>query len=337
MLQRIVVTLLFATSALAQTPLTDLGSGRYLGQFQGGLYENGSNFVPFDHAGIGMSHAARIGPLDANGRRSPSGKIVMISLGMSHPSQAWCAEQNPAPCNPWSFIGQASSDPAVDRSTLVLINGARGGQTADTWLTPDRPNYDYLRDRDLAPAGVTEAQVQVAWVKLANREPTVSLPAADAEAYRLLAQLGDVMRSMKTRYPNLQIVYLSSRSYGGYSVGPLNPEPYAYEYGFTVKWLIQAQIDQRRSRTIDPRVGDLDSESVAPWIAWGPYLWADGLNPRSDGLTWSRPNFENDGVHKSQSGEAKEARMLLDFFKNEPTAASWFLAERGRRRRAATR
>jgi hypothetical protein len=331
---RIALALVFvAGAALAQSrvPLNDLGSAAYLGQFQGGLYEGGSNEMPFDHLADGLAHAARIRPLDADGNSSPNGKIVMMSLGMSHPSQAFCAERNPAPCEPWSFIGQARADPAVNHSTLVLVNGARASQTADSWLMPAQPNYDYVRDRDLAPAGVTEAQVQVAWVKLANPGPAISLPSADAEAYRLLTQWAEVLRAMKVRYKNLQMVYLASRSYAGYARIPLSPEPYAYEYGFTVKWLVQAQIDQRRSGHIDPRVGNLDAESVVPWIAWGAYFWADGLNPRSDGLTWTRADFENDGTHKSQQGEEKEAAMLLAFFKREPTARSWFLAPVRRR------
>ena len=44
---------------------------------------------------------------------------------------------------------------------------------------------------------------------------------------------------MKQRYPNLRLTYLSSRIYGGYAGGMLNPEPYAYEGAFTMRWLIQ--------------------------------------------------------------------------------------------------
>ena len=317
---------------LAATPLIDLGSDRYLGQFQGGLYEGGSNFMPADHAEAGLAHARRVRPRDADGNPSPNGSIVMISLGMSHPSQAFCAQQNPAPCESWSFVGQATADPAVNHATLKLINGARSGQTAETWLLPALPNFDFLRDRDLAPAGLTEKQVQVAWVKLANPQPSVSLPSPDAEAYRLLRQMGMILRAMKVRFPNLQVVYVSSRSYAGWSLGLLNPEPYAYEYGFSVKWLVQAQIDQRRTGHIDPLAGDLNHETVAPWIAWGPYIWADGLNPRSDGLTWPRADFEGDGVHLSRSGEEKTGAMMLAFFKSEPTATPWFLATKGKRR-----
>lgn len=321
-------------SAQQRIALTDLGGGTYYG-FAGGLYENGSNMPPADHLAAGLAAAAAVRPLDREGRPSGDGRVVLVSIGMSNTTQEFCAPQNPAPCTPWSFVGQALSDPAVSRTNLVLVNGARGGQAADAWDAPNERNYDLIRDQNLRPLGLTEAQVQVAWVKLANRQPAVALPSGDADAWRLVEQLGNTVRAMKTRYPNLRLVYVSSRIYAGYASTTLNPEPYAYESGFAVKWLIQAQIDQVRSgRIVLARAGDLDHRSTAPWLAWGPYLWADGLRARSDGLTWERGDFQADGTHPSQSGQRKVGTMLLAFFKNEPTAQPWFLESRGRRRRA---
>ena len=101
-----------------------------------------------------------------------------------------------------------------------------------------------------------------------------------------------------------------------------------------MKWLVQAQIDQMRTGAVHPIAGDLNSATVAPWIAWGPYFWADGLNPRSDGLTWTRADFEQDGTHPSQAGEEKEAGLMLAFFKEEETAKRWFLTNYAGRRRS---
>jgi hypothetical protein len=324
-----------ATALAQRVPLTDLGTGMYLSQFQGGLYENGADVPPSDHAAAGLAQAALITPLDRSGNRSASGKIVMVSIGMSNTTQEFCAGGNPAPCSSWSFVGQATRDPAVNHSTLMLINGARGGQVAETWDAPTDTNYDLLRDTDLVPAGLTEAQVQVAWLKEANPGPTVSLPAQNADAYRLVAQLGNVVRAMKSRYPNLRIVYLASRIYAGYATTTLNPEPYAYETAFAVKLLVQAQIEQMRNGRVDARGGDLNYNSVAPWIAWGPYLWADGMHARADGLTWARADLADDGTHPSQSGQQKVGSLLLAFLKQEPSSRPWFLAATIERRRAA--
>lgn len=324
---RLFLTLLLASSALAQrVPLNDLGNGKYLGQFEGGLYEHGSNAGPADHDAEGMRRAAAIKPIN--------GKIVMLSIGMSNTTQEFCASGNPAPCESWSFVGQATRDAAVNHSTLVFVNGARGGQTSDTWSQPSLANYDYIRDRDLAPAGLTESQVQIAWVKVANAQPQVSLPAQNADAYRMVNQMGGIARALRSRYPNIKIVYVTSRIYAGYATSLLNPEPYAYESAFAVKWLIQAQIDQMRTGQIDPRAGDLSYETVAPWLAWGPYPWADGMNPRSDGVTWARADVESDGTHPSQSGEQKVGAMLLSFLKQDATARPWFLANTTPRRRS---
>src|ERR671936_402607 len=47
-----------------------------------------------------------------------------------------------------------------------------------------------------------------------------------------------IVAILRARYPNLKLVYVSSRTYGGYATTPLNPEPYAYDSGFAVKWLV---------------------------------------------------------------------------------------------------
>ena len=306
--------------------LTDLGANTYRG-FQGGLYPGGANTVPADHVAAGIARRNSIRPLDVNGVPSASGRYVLISIGMSNTTQEWCSTSSAPPCNSWTFSGRAVADPAVNHSSLVIVNGAAGGQDAVTWASPAAANYDRIRDTRLAPLGLSEKQVQIAWVKLADAQPSAALPSTDADAYVLLRYLGDVLRALKTRYPNLQQVFLTSRIYAGYATSSLNPEPFAYESGFSVKWLIGSQIAQARGGQADARAGNLSYVSgVAPWIAWGPYPWADGLNARSDGLTWARTEFEGDGTHPAQAAESKIGLMLLDFFKTSVYTKCWFLS-----------
>lgn len=310
-------------SPFTATPLTDMGADTYLG-FDGGLYPNG-NTPPLAHASAGFSATHAIQPRAANGSPDPNGTYILLSIGMSNADQEFCGPTDDGvTCNPWTFMGQAVADLSVNHTTLTLINGAAGGQVAWTWNQPDRPNYDRIRDDILTPLGLSENQVEIVWAKMADANPTLSLPAGNADAYLLVNEWGDILRALKLRYPHLQQVFLASRTYAGYATTTLNPEPYAYESGFAVKWVIGAQIHQMETGEIDPLAGDLAYPTASPWIAWGPYLWADGLNPRSDGLTWPPEDFEADGTHPSQQGETKVGTLLLNFFLNSPYTICWF-------------
>lgn len=316
----------------APVALTDLGAGTYLG-FEGGLYPGGDDAPPADHLAAGLERARRIQPLDREGRPDPQGKYVLLSIGMSNTTQEFCSrEAVTTACNAWSFMGQAMADPAVERTHLAIVNGARGGQSAETWDGPSEANYDRVRDTILAPLGLSEAQVQVVWMKVAHPRPPVSLPAAAADARLLHARMGDILRALRQRYPNLQQVLASSRVYGGFATTALNPEPYAFESGLAVKWLVEEQIRQMRGELAPAEsvAGDLRYDGAAPWVGWGAYLWADDASsPRSDGLFWEPADFESDGTHPSRAGEEKVGRLLLDFFRTSPVTRCWFLAGEG--------
>jgi hypothetical protein len=310
-------------------PLTDLRSGLYLGLYQGGLYPGGANIPPFAHHIAGVMRAHAVEPLNTDGEPSAAGKYVLLSIGMSNTTQEFCSGTVQGVCRPWTFGGQAAASVAVNHDELTIVDGARGGQTASTWDSPSDANYDRIRDEVLAPRGLSEAQVQAVWVKVANAAPTVSLPDPGADALLLVEQMGDIARALRVRYPNVKVAFLSSRIYAGYASTGLNPEPYAYESGLAVKWVIAAQIEQMAGGGVDARAGDLDSETVAPWLAWGPYLWADGLTPRGDGLIWECANLDTDGTHPSESGELGRAATSMG-------AAEWWTSTTSRRLRRAS-
>ena len=327
----ILLNLFASLAAAGNTPLNDLGTSLYLGLYQGGLYPGGSNVMPSDHASAGLTKAASIQPLDTSGNPSPTGKIVLLSIGMSNTAQEFCCQSFYTP-NSWTFLGQTFSDPTVNKTHLAIVNGAQHGVPAETWSTSEissRISPWFIIQNRLTTLGYNKSQVQVIWMKHANLKPgnELSMGYETSESVNLMKQLANISRKAKQYYPNLKIIYVSSRTYGGYVLDNLQGEPISYEQGFSVKWLIEAQINQTRTGTVNPYTGDLNY-SVAPWIAWGPYLWADDNNPRSDGLTWLPDDFDpSDGRHPSQSGETKVGNMLMSFFKNDQTAKSWFVAQ----------
>ena len=267
-------------------PLTEL-KGTYKGE-EGGLYPGGGNTPPPAHLKAGLEIARRIAPID--------GKIVLLSIGMSNTTQEFQVFQK---------LAAADSDL---NPQLAIVDGAQGGQAADTTADPQANFWNVVEQR-LSAAGVTAKQVQVVWLKQAIIGLQRPFP---AEAKRLQGYLADTLRNLNDRYPNLKITYLSSRIYAGYATTPLNPEPHAYEGAFAVKWVIADQIAGKGP--------------VRPWLAWGPYLWADGMKGRKDGPRYLREDLQpSDGTHPSMSGREKVARQLLEFLKGDPTSRPWFV------------
>ncbi len=285
-------------------PLTDLSKETYQGQ-EGGLYAGEANSPPSAHLNAGLEIARSIVPLDSEGRPSKGGKFVLLSIGMSNTTMEFQAFQK---------LAAADSDL---NPHLVLVDGAQGGQPAQVTANPEARYWQVVEDR-LNRAEVTSKQVEVAWIKQTTPNPSGGFP---GEVRTLEGYLVDTLNNLHGRYPKLKIAYLSSRIYAGYAVTPLNPEPYAYETGFAVKWLIADQIAGKPELNFDSRRGTVRS----PWLAWGPYLWTDGVKGRKDGLVWRREDVGEDGTHPSPSGREKVARMLLDFLKSDPTARPWFL------------
>jgi hypothetical protein len=293
-----------ATSSVGLVPLCDMTTEQYKGE-DGGLYGAGSNIPPAEHTLAAEAQLALIRPLNAFGQLADDGTIVFVSISMSNATQEFSV-----------FKEIADIDPQKS-SKVTIVDCAQGGRAMAEWADPEAAAWNQAENR-LQTAGVTPAQVQVAWVKLANK-----LPSGDLEEHgrQLEQDTLAVLQNAKTRFPNLRIAYLSSRVYGGYATTPLNPEPYAYEGAYPVRWLIQRQINGDEALNFNGAA----SEIKTPLLLWGPYLWADGVKPRKlDGLTWERADFIGDGTHPSDQGRQKVANFLLEFFTRDPLAQPWF-------------
>lgn len=297
-------------------PLNDLGSDEYVRLeegptgFTGGLYPDGQNSRPAAHEASGVELASQIQPLDAAGNPDPAGTIVMTSVGMSNAGMEFA-----------EFVRWAEGDPEVNQD-LLIVNGAQAGAVSDDWTDPDAPTWDVVEQR-LTHHGVTLEQVQVVWVKQ-TRTGSGDFP---EKAQIVQEDLEIIARNLLIHFPNVKLAYYSSRTrsytYAPYDDHYLSPEPDAFENGFSVKWMIEAQIDGEPDLNFDPEAGPV----VAPYLSWGPYLWIDGENERSDGRVWLASDLIQDCTHPSESGVDKVADQLLDYFKTDTTTVPWFLED----------
>jgi hypothetical protein len=296
-------------------PLTELGAAKYRGEV-GGLYGDGRNDLPVAQRELTKAAIARIQPLDAAGKPSAGGKIVLLSIGMSNTTQEFSA-----------FARLAGRD-RRKRPELVLVDGAQGGADAAAWAgVPGRQHRTKSDpwnavDARLKAAGVTRAQVQVAWIKQALAGPA-RYGEFPGHVEALEDALEKIVRKAREEYPNLRVVFLSSRIYGGYATTGLNPEPYANESAFAVRGLIARQTGGKATLNGDAQRGAVR----APVLVWGPYLWAAGETPRrADGVVWQRDDFREDGTHPSERGRRKVAEQMLAFFTQDEFGKAVFCA-----------
>jgi hypothetical protein len=280
-----------ARTSTGLTPVTDFTARRRYKGYPGGLYPNGRNRPTAAYLRVGVNAAKRV-------RRAGSeGKFVLLSLGMVNTTAEFSG-----------FKRLAETDP-LKNPNLLIVDGAQAGWDAEKIKRP-RADYWETVDERLAAEGAAPEHVQAIWLKQAIAGEDRPFP-RDARA--LQTDLRAIVRIARSRYPNLRLIYLSSRTYGGYAITGLNPEPFAYDSAFAIRWLIGER---------------MRGQVKGPWLGWGPYLWTDGLRGRKDGLVWECEDVEQDGTHPSKTGVQKVGQLLLQFFKSDPTARPWFVRVR---------
>ena len=272
-------------------PLVDLGPGQTYNGQEGGLYPGGSNVRPAAHDAAGQKIARGIVPLDADGNPDPvNGKIVIMPVSVSNGYGAW--HLGDAGDTSTTFMTRANANPAKNPKLFIAygfeyqLPGGNGG-TGDPG-----PNSIFYRSLDhaLSEQGVTPRQVQIVWLSMPvsgtswglNLPPEARTFPADAQQSKHAWK--EIVHAIHIRYPNVKIIYSSTKGAMYMSARTENPEfvggpiePWNHDAAWGVKWVIEDQINGAPDLNYDPARGPVN----APWLSWGPYFWSypDGDAP----------------------------------------------------------
>jgi hypothetical protein len=296
---RVVTAIAITTAAAAPPPipLNELTNGRYDG-IPGGLYADGQNQPHGAHAEALRARCAQIVPLDADGKPSPRGKIVIAGVGASVCRQIF------------DELEKSGAKTEGIHSAVQFVNCAVGG--ADVNKIADDRYWAKVEDA-LKQQDVTAAQVQVIWYQSDDlRDSRADFP---GRPERLQKSLAEQMQLIGKHFPQARLCYHSARHTTAFQSADKSAskhsEPRPYHVGWAVKWLVES-----------PQNGQ-----AGPLATWSTYFWTNGDQQRADGYRWTPEMVVADGVHLSDAGRERVARELCDFWSHDPFAKTWFLAK----------
>lgn len=280
--------------------------GLYGGIYDGGYY-GGSNERFNWHTKWLHDAAEQVQRLDPAGAPSPSGIIGLVGFGFSDARMTWD-----------DVAAQLLTRTPAPRAGIVPVNCAHAGYDAADWSNPAHAGWTTHAPAELAAAGVTAQQVQVAWIMTGIQTVTQPFP---AHVTALQAQVEQIARNALAAWPNLRILYLDTVPGQHYQATPPAQEPTYFEQGFAVRLAIEQQVYGSTQLNCDPSLGPV----VAPVLDWGGQLWCDGARADSRGRTWLCSDVMADGHHPSPLGQAKLATWLLDRWYGDATAVRWLV------------
>lgn len=268
------ITLFALTAVINQTQAVDhttpialpnLGTDTYLG-FEGGLYPNGSNSIPAAY----MSEVQA-----AYDALSADSSINFLCIGMSNLEQT---------CDHMIENIDGRMNPNV-----TVGNGGRPGRAMQAWDSGVNSLYTDLRRADM-----DANQVDVVIFFNACGFPET---AYCGDWFSMQNSFESVYNSINQAYPQVKLIYFTSREYAPPEANNLNPNPYAFQDGFSVKWAIESRIN-----------GQLSGVPVV----WGPYQYDE---------SWPFSYFRvPDYVHLSSEGLSFVGELWYEWFLGEP----WF-------------
>ncbi len=287
-------------------PFMDLQTDTYLG-YQAGLYPGGTNYLTGAHLKSGKTIAKGIKPLDGDGNVNYGDGVVLVAgFGPSVPGHIYnkFVEHVRTPSEKYDL------NPCMD-----AINMCVGGKDIG-FATADSTSDDYFEGLidDIYSIGYTPEQIQIGWMYFNAKGLTVPpiFPDKALETKDL-----DILfiNKAKEHFPNLKIMYISARHYGGYADTTIVEyyslaEPTSYQNNWTVKWLIEDQINHT-----NPYLEYKGANPKSPYLLWGPNFWCDGDLKRF----WDDKKYVcelsyslSDGYHLSDQQDSKDALDILD-------------------------
>ncbi len=281
-------------------PLTKVGL--YLGKYEMGLYPGGKNEMPEAHRKAGERLAASIRPLDTSGKPDETdGKILLLAVGHSNGRYYFGAledklRQHAAELHPrFEFINAA-----VPGAGLLRMKN---------WATEPPQSKSWQRAKELTSRpGYSPLQVQallfIASDSPAHPKALLPQPQFPTQIEELQRKQSTVLARFAKDYPNLQVAFLMSDGLRHYS----GVEPYAYQEGFGVKWLIESQINNKPGTVFE------GEDRKLPWLAWGPYIWDN---------SWDESYFL-DGTHAAPKARAVFVEKCWQLFTSDSVAQPWF-------------
>jgi len=223
-----------------------------------------------------------------------NGVIGVVCIGMSNAN---------AECQRFLRNVDQAAFPGVS-SAVRVVNCAVNGFAIERWNDPawDPQSWDACINQRLAERGVTPDQVRVIWHKAADIDVIVNgallppYPDPDSDYFNFYDNLTTFAGRVSQKFPSVQAIYTSSRSYAGFSTVPERGEPLSYEQGHALnRWLDDF-----------PNLNGV-------WYGWGPYVWAPDCasgTTNGGGICYVRADFMDDGYHPSTTAMDKISGLL---------------------------
>jgi len=228
--------------------------------------------------------------------QNETAEYVLVCIGMSNANQE---------CDDWleKINGPLQN---VINPNLTVINCAVGSHAIERW------NDDIYNEllwnaciQKVLDAGLEVGDVKYVWhkamVQYVRDEQNNLLPPypAPASAYYKLIDEFDVFATRLPQFlPAVETVFMSGRSYGGFSTKPDRGEPLA----------------KLSNQAIDEWLQDNTTVMDISYVH-GPYLWAlDCADQTGVEGCYVRTDYQQDGIHPAQGALNKITRLVHDYF-----------------------